>query len=86
MQISVSNQGPCIPPESIPHIFEKFFMIPGMEQLRGTGLGLSICQGLVEAHGGKIWAENLEHGVAFRITLPNISHDTFAGLLTENEE
>ena len=86
MQVAVSNQGPTIPSDSLGHIFEKFYLIPGMEHLRGTGLGLSICQGIVEAHGGKIWAENLDQGVAFRFSLPNISHDTFAGLLTDNEE
>jgi two-component system sensor histidine kinase KdpD len=86
LQVTVSNQGPRIPPESIEHIFEKFYMIPGMDHLRGTGLGLSICQGIVEAHGGKIWAENLDQGVAFRFCLPTISADPLAGLLPEDEE
>jgi two-component system sensor histidine kinase KdpD len=36
----------------------------------GTGLGLSICKGIVEAHGGRIWAENISDGLAFNFTLP----------------
>jgi two-component system sensor histidine kinase KdpD len=36
----------------------------------GTGLGLSICKGIIEAHGGRIWAENLPDGLAFNFTVP----------------
>ena len=43
---------------------------PGQGRNLGTGLGLSICKGIVEAHEGRIWAENLEDGVAFFFTLP----------------
>lgn len=68
--ITISNQGPPIPDPYIEHIFEKFYPIPSKDQLQGTGLGLSICQGIVEAHGGKIWAANLPAGVAFHIRLP----------------
>jgi two-component system sensor histidine kinase KdpD len=70
LRVSIRNQGPPIPEEHIGHIFEKFYPVPGMDQQRGTGLGLSICQGIVEAHGGRIWAENLVDGEAFNFTLP----------------
>lgn len=70
MRVTVSNQGPPIPPDYIEHIFEKFFLIPGQNRTQGTGLGLSICKGIVEAHGGKIWAENIPGGVAFKFSLP----------------
>jgi two-component system sensor histidine kinase KdpD len=40
------------------------------ERVTGTGLGLSICKGIVEAHGGKIWAENQRNEFVFHFTLP----------------
>jgi len=73
MQISLVNQGPGIPEEHLNHIFEKFYTFPGMRQVQSTGLGLSICKGIVEAHGGKIWAANQPQGLAFCFTLP-LSH------------
>lgn len=70
VQVSVSNQGPGISAEHIDRIFEKFHPIPGRDGMKGTGLGLSICKGIIEAHGGQIYATNLESGVAFIFTLP----------------
>jgi two-component system sensor histidine kinase KdpD len=70
LMVTVSNPGPPIPEEFIEHIFEKFYPIPGRDLTQSTGLGLSICKGIVEAHGGHIWAENREVGVAFIFTLP----------------
>lgn len=70
MQITLINQGPEIPEEHLEHIFEKFYQFPGMKQESSTGLGLSICKGIVEAHGGKIWAENSSAGLTFGFTLP----------------
>lgn len=70
IQVTVSNQGPSIPEEFIQHVFEKFYPIPGKDTSQGTGLGLSICKGIVEAHGGQIWAANLPVGVAFHFFLP----------------
>ncbi len=70
MQVTLINQGPAIPEEHLDHIFEKFFRIPGMKQESSTGLGLSICKGIVEAHGGRIWAANSSAGLAFYFTLP----------------
>ncbi|HZW04993.1 MAG TPA: ATP-binding protein, partial [Anaerolineaceae bacterium] len=59
-----------IPAAYLDHVFEKFYPIPGRDPAHGTGLGLSICKGIVEAHGGNIWAENLPVGVAFHFSLP----------------
>lgn len=70
MVVSVRNQGPTIPEPYLEHVFEKFYPIPGQSNSQGVGLGLSICKGIVEAHGGKIWAENLDNGVAFSFCLP----------------
>ncbi len=70
LTVTVTNEGPPIPPGDLDHIFEKFYAVPGRETTQGTGLGLSICKGIVEAHGGHIWANNLERGVAFHFTIP----------------
>lgn len=70
LTVVVSNQGPRIPAAYLDHLFEKFYPIPGRDPAHGTGLGLSICKGIVEAHGGNIWAENLPVGVAFHFSLP----------------
>lgn len=68
----VSNQGPQVPQEHLERIFDKFFRITAADRVTGTGLGLSICKGIIEAHGGRIWAENVPDGLAFHITLPLI--------------
>lgn len=70
MNVQVSNQGPSVPEEHLPHIFDKFYRVTAADRVTGTGLGLSICKGIIEAHGGHIWAENLPQGFAFNFTLP----------------
>lgn len=70
VHIQVSNQGPQVPPEDLERIFDKFYRITAADRVTGTGLGLSICKGIIEAHGGRIWAENLSNGFAFNFTLP----------------
>jgi two-component system sensor histidine kinase KdpD len=66
--VRVSDAGPGIPAGELPQIFEKFYRGAGSG---GAGLGLAICRGLVEAHGGRIWAENRpEGGASFAFTLP----------------
>lgn len=68
--ITVSNQSPNVPEEHLKHIFDKFHRVTEADKITGTGLGLSICKGFIEAHEGKIWAENLSDGLAFNILLP----------------
>jgi two-component system sensor histidine kinase KdpD len=70
LRVTVSNTGPHIPEAYLERVFEKFYPIPGRDTQQSTGLGLSICKGIVEAHGGRIWAANLPVGVAFHFTLP----------------
>lgn len=70
IHIQVSNQGPQVPPADLERIFDKFYRITAAERVTGTGLGLSICKGIIEAHGGRIWAENVSDGLAFNFTLP----------------
>ena len=70
--MAVSDSGMGIPPESIPHIFEKFYRAPGSEHLAsGTGLGLSICKYIVEAHRGRIEVDSqVGTGTTFTVHLP----------------
>jgi two-component system, OmpR family, sensor histidine kinase KdpD len=70
IDVQVSNQGPHVPPADLERIFDKFYRITAADRVTGTGLGLSICKGIIEAHGGHIWAENLPDGLAFNFTLP----------------
>jgi two-component system sensor histidine kinase KdpD len=68
--VTVSNQGPQVPEEHLDRIFDKFYRVTDADRVTGTGLGLSICKGIIEAHGGRIRAENLPDGFAFVFTLP----------------
>ncbi|MGE5047589.1 MAG: sensor histidine kinase, partial [Deltaproteobacteria bacterium] len=52
----VSDEGPGISEEDLPHIFDRYFQGPHGPTAHGVGLGLSIARGIVEAHGGRIWA------------------------------
>lgn len=70
MHVQVTNQGPAVPLEHLDNIFDKFYRVQYAEKVSGTGLGLSICKGIIEAHGGKIWAENQPEGFAFRFSIP----------------
>jgi signal transduction histidine kinase len=71
VRISVSDQGPGIPPDEIPMLFQKFNRLPGSRGVQGTGLGLFICRSIVEAHGGKICVESEPgRGTTFRFVLP----------------
>ncbi|HEX9388209.1 MAG TPA: ATP-binding protein [Anaerolineales bacterium] len=72
LHVQVSNQGPQVPSEHLERIFDKFYRITAADKVTGTGLGLSICKGIIEAHGGHIWAENLSDGLAFNFILPLI--------------
>lgn len=74
LRVTISNQGPPVPEEHLEHIFDKFFRIASADRVTGEGLGLSICKGIVEAHGGRIWACNIPDGFAFNFTLP-LSND-----------
>jgi len=69
---SVTDRGPGIPPEELPHMFERYYR--GREALarrEGLGLGLYITKGLVEAHGGRVWVESeVGKGSTFSFTLP----------------
>jgi signal transduction histidine kinase len=74
LTVSVADQGLGMPRTELDKIFERFHRVGGevSRRIGGTGLGLAICQGLIEAHGGRIWAESAGEGQGstFRFTLP----------------
>ncbi|MCA9968913.1 MAG: sensor histidine kinase KdpD, partial [Anaerolineales bacterium] len=71
--IAVQDRGPGLPEAELDQVFNKFFRV-NSKGIGGTGLGLSIARGMVEAHNGRIWAENRPGGGAtFSFTLP-IAH------------
>ena len=77
--VSVSDEGRGIPAESLPHLFRKFSRLEGEHQGRDTGLGLAICKGIIEAHGGRIWAASDGPGLGaiFTFTLPTVEEAGF---------
>jgi PAS domain S-box-containing protein len=77
--VSVEDTGLGIPQEHLSKIFERFWRTPGTTQT-GSGLGLSIAKGIVEAHGGTIWAESqMGRGSSFFFTVPLYEPDIGEG-------
>jgi two-component system sensor histidine kinase KdpD len=83
LQLEIADRGPGLPPDDLTRIFDKFYRgphtAPGIPSDRrkrsdappGTGLGLSISSGIIEAHGGRIWAENRPGGgLIIKLLLP----------------
>jgi two-component system sensor histidine kinase KdpD len=60
--IEVADRGVGIPADDLKRVFDKFYRVQQPGLVSGTGLGLSICKGIVEAHGGRIWADNRDGG------------------------
>ena len=81
VRVSVRDTGPGLPPEETERVFERFYRStrartradrrPGAQAVSGAGLGLTIARGLVQAHGGRMWAESRPGaGASFHFTLP----------------
>jgi len=75
MCVSIADTGVGIPAENLPHIFDRFYRVDksrSRQEGGGSGIGLTIAKALVEAHGGKIWAESagVGQGSVFSFTLP----------------
>ena len=67
VEIAVNDSGCGIPADKLAHIFDPFFTT----KPNGMGMGLPISRTIIEAHGGRLWAENNnEGGASFRFTLP----------------
>ena len=75
--VSVADEGRGIPSERLPYLFRKFTRTDGDDLgsgVAGSGLGLAICKGIVEGHGGRIWAESEGPGMGarFTFTIPTV--------------
>jgi two-component system sensor histidine kinase KdpD len=80
VQIEIADRGFGIPPQDLLQVFDKFYRIEHPGSVAGTGLGLSICKGIVEAHGGRIIAENRSGGgTIIRLILPQAENDRNTG-------
>jgi signal transduction histidine kinase len=70
LEFVLSDNGPGIRENALPHVFKQFWQIES-DTRRGLGLGLYICEKIIQAHGGRIWAESVPgKGATFRFTLP----------------
>ena len=73
VEVAVGDEGVGIPADQLPLIFTKFYRRAGQGAPSGTGLGLFIARGLVEAHGGRIWADSAPgRGTELRFRLPRV--------------
>ncbi len=83
VMVSVSDEGLGVPPEELDRLFERFHRgrTARAHHIGGTGLGLAICKGIVETHGGRIWAESpafgrqpgVSQGTVIHFTLPTVA-------------
>jgi signal transduction histidine kinase len=76
--VSVHDTGIGIPPEDIPHLFQKFYRVDSSQtqNIGGTGLGLYLCRRLVEAMAGRLWVESLSgEGTTFFVSLARLNHE-----------
>ena len=69
LSVTIADTGRGIAPEHLAHIFDRYWRPKGSER-EGTGLGLYIARGILEAHGGRVWAESSPQGATFVFTLP----------------
>lgn len=79
----VRDQGSGIPPQDLPHIFERFYRVEKSRSRQGggTGLGLAITKQIIEHHGGKIWVESqMGQGTTFLFTLPLYPLSSYSNL------
>ncbi|QHZ94086.1 cell wall metabolism sensor histidine kinase WalK [Listeria monocytogenes] len=73
IEVSIADEGLGVPDEDLANVFDRFFRVDkaGSREMGGTGLGLAIAREVIEAHGGRIWAErNKTKGTIIKFTLP----------------
>jgi signal transduction histidine kinase len=84
IQVTITDQGPGIDPDDIPHLFERFYRAGAREVKGGLGLGLYIARTLVVAHGGQIWVDSIRGvGSTFTFTLPALAASADASRQSE---
>ncbi|HTH17826.1 MAG TPA: ATP-binding protein, partial [Magnetospirillum sp.] len=71
VEVTVSDSGPGLSEDARNHLFEPFFTT----KPDGLGLGLSLSRSIIEAHGGRLWADESEGGACFRFTIPVASEN-----------
>jgi two-component system, OmpR family, sensor histidine kinase KdpD len=82
LECVVLDRGPGIPPDQLEKIFDKFYMVTTgkndfYSKKPGSGVGLAIVKGIIEAHGGRAWAENrIGRGTAFYFRVPSVPLDS----------
>ncbi|MCB9951709.1 MAG: ATP-binding protein [Planctomycetaceae bacterium] len=79
-ELAVRDTGSGIPPETLPHIFDKFYSTKSADEngQGGTGLGLAMCKDVIESHNGRIRVETaIGHGTQFTIKLPLVAKPSF---------
>ena len=85
--VTVADEGTGISAERLPHLFRKFSQVDedGARETGGSGLGLAICKGIIEAHGGRIWAKSGGEGLGarFTFTIP-VVEDAGTGAATQS--
>jgi PAS domain S-box-containing protein len=89
VQVRISDTGHGIPPEDLPHLFQKFYRVDNSQTrtVGGTGLGLFICRKIVELYNGHIWAEStIGKGSTFYINLPRISPQQVRHMQIKSEQ
>jgi signal transduction histidine kinase len=81
VRVAVRDTGPGIDPGHLDRVFDAFYTTKSS----GTGMGLSICRSIIDAHGGKLWAEaNEPRGVVFQFTLPGAEAEFTSPLRTSS--
>ncbi|MCA9877428.1 MAG: sensor histidine kinase, partial [Thermomicrobiales bacterium] len=86
-RVSITDEGPGIDAEAIPHLFDRFYRADARDVAAGLGLGLYIARTLVAAHGGQIWVESQPgKGSTFHVTLPALTSPPLTSCPSEAEE
>lgn len=89
VQFYVKDTGPGIPPDDVPHLFQKFYRVDNTSTrtIGGTGLGLFICKKIVELYKGRVWVEStVGQGSTFYINLPRLSAQKAAEMQSQESQ